>query len=97
MRPKQRSTISTNNISQISRLLGSGGYNTAVVDNAEMKQKDCTFGLYDKTAPTFKWIVDNNTQAQSKEVRLETSERNSAASRMKDGRKGEREMAYLFT
>ena len=29
---------------------------------------------YDTTAPTFNWIVDNKTQAQSKEVRLETSE-----------------------
>ena len=49
------------------------GTNTAVVvDNAGNETK-ITFG-YDKTAPTFKWIVDNNTQAQSKEVRLETSE-----------------------
>lgn len=49
------------------------GTNTVVVvDNAGNETK-ITFG-YDKTAPTFKWIVDNNTQAQSKEVRLETSE-----------------------
>ena len=49
------------------------GTNTAVVvDNAGNETK-ITFG-YDKTAPTFKWIVDNKTQAQSKEVRLETSE-----------------------
>ena len=49
------------------------GTNTAVVvDNAGNETK-ITFG-YDKTAPMFKWIVDNNTQAQSKEVRLETSE-----------------------
>ena len=49
------------------------GTNTAVVvDNAGNETK-ITFG-YDKTAPTFKWIVDNDTQAQSKEVRLETSE-----------------------
>ena len=48
------------------------GRNTVVVvDNAGNETK-ITFG-YDKTAPTFKWIVDNNTQAQSKDCLLYTS------------------------
>ena len=49
------------------------GTNTAIVVDYAGNETKITFG-YDKTAPTFKWIVDNNTQAQSKEVRLETSE-----------------------
>ncbi len=49
------------------------GENTAVVTNNAGNAKSVTF-YYDTTAPTFNWIVDNKTQAQSKEVRLETSE-----------------------
>lgn len=68
------------------------GTNTVVVvDNAGNETK-ITFG-YDKTAPTFKWIVDNNTQAQSKEVRLETSEE----IQLPDGHLRVKRMAYLFT
>ena len=49
------------------------GENTAVVVDKAGNQTEIQFH-YDTEKPEFKWIVDNNTQAQSKEVRLETSE-----------------------
>ena len=49
------------------------GENTAVVVDKAGNQTEIKFH-YDTEKPEFKWIVDNNTQAQSKEVRLETSE-----------------------
>ena len=49
------------------------GENTAVVVDKAGNQTEIKFH-YDTEKPEFEWIVDNNTQAQSKEVRLETSE-----------------------
>ena len=60
-------------LTDIEKLGVKEGENTAVVTDNAGNEKSITF-YYDTTAPTFNWIVDNNTQAQSKEVRLETSE-----------------------
>ena len=49
------------------------GENTAVVVDKAGNQTEIKFH-YDTEKPEFKWIVDHNTQAQFKEVRLETSE-----------------------
>ena len=60
-------------LTDIEKLGVKEGENTAVVTDNAGNEKSITF-YYDTTAPAFNWIVDNNTQAQSKEVRLETSE-----------------------
>ena len=60
-------------LTDIEKLGVKEGENTAVVTDNAGNAKSVTF-YYDTTAPTFNWIVDNKTQAQSKEVRLETSE-----------------------
>ena len=60
-------------LTDIEKLGVKEGENTAVVIDNAGNAKSVTF-YYDTTAPTFNWIVDNKTQAQSKEVRLETSE-----------------------
>ena len=49
------------------------GENTAVVVDKAGNQTEIKF-YYDTQKPEFEWIVDNNIQAQFKEVRLETSE-----------------------
>ena len=60
-------------LTDIEKLDVKEGENTAVVTDNAGNEKSITF-YYDTTAPAFNWIVDNDTQAQSKEVRLETSE-----------------------
>ena len=60
-------------LTDLEKLGVSEGENTAVVVDKAGNQTEIKF-YYDTEKPEFEWIVDNNTQAQSKEVRLETSE-----------------------